>query len=167
MFACQDHAESELFGEGRLCRIAYSQAARAFGIRSPHTVIMRSRRDRWLIPKPGRRACAAVTSFVTEATQLPPEQSRDCNEMTIAQSGRQERSAHNVSIGMALINYRLEHIHLFEETNDSARCWPDSPRPFSSITLRACRSAKNQNRGLESHENLPQASRDMHSRLTL
>jgi hypothetical protein len=50
VFACQDHAESELFGEGRLCRIAYSQAARAFGIRSPHTVIMRSRRDRWPIP---------------------------------------------------------------------------------------------------------------------
>ena len=51
VFACQDHAESELFGEGRLCRIAYSQAARAFGIRSPHTVIMRSRRDRWLIQR--------------------------------------------------------------------------------------------------------------------
>jgi hypothetical protein len=82
-------------------------------------------------------------------------------------AGLDDSNAHNVSIGMALINYRLEHIHLFEETNDSARCWPDSPRPFSSITLRACRSAKNQNRGLESHENLPQASRDMHSRLTL
>ena len=59
MFACQDHAESELFGEGRLCRIAYSQAARAFGIRSPHTVIMRSRRA-MTDPKAGSKACAAV-----------------------------------------------------------------------------------------------------------
>jgi hypothetical protein len=55
-------------------------------------------------------------------------------------AGLDDSNAHNVSIGMALINYRLEHIHLFERQTAPV-AGPDSPG-LSSITLRACRSAK-------------------------
>ena len=141
--------------------MGYSQAARAFGIRSPHTVIMRSRRDRWPIPSRVEERARELQASL-QRRSVAAEQRRDCNEMTtetLAQSwaeraeqhrliafelandslraaakkglpieswrdasladvvarrnaGLDDSNAHNVSIGMALINYRLEHIHL-------------------------------------------------------
>ena len=141
--------------------MGYSQAARTFGIRSPHAIIMRSRRDKWPVPSRVEERARQLQDSL-QRRSMAAEQRRDVNEMTtetLAQSwaekgeahralafqlahdslkaaakrglpieswrdvdladrsarrnaGLDDSDAHNVSIGMALINYRLEHMHL-------------------------------------------------------
>ena len=61
-------AEVWLAVEKAVCAgMGYSQAARAFGIRSPHAIIMRSRRDKWPVPSRVEERARQLQDFVTEA----------------------------------------------------------------------------------------------------
>jgi hypothetical protein len=141
--------------------MGYSEAARTFGIRSPHAVIMRSRRDKWPVPSRVEERARQLQDSLQRRSEAA-EQRRDCNEITtetLAQSwaerGEQHRLlafqlAHNslktaakrglpiedwrdadladktarrnagldseegtrISIGMAMVNQRLENIDL-------------------------------------------------------
>ena len=155
-------AEVWLAIEKAVCAgMGYSQAARTFGIRSPHAIIMRSRRDKWPVPSRVEERARQLQDSL-QRRSMAAEQRRDGNEITtetLAQSwaekgeahraiafdlahtalreaarkglpieswrdadladksarrnaGLDDSDAHNVSIGMALINYRLEHMHL-------------------------------------------------------
>ena len=141
--------------------IGYSEAARVFGIRSPHSIIMKSRRDRWPIPNRVEQRAQALQARLQRRSEAAQERrnGNDAMTETLAQSWTEKGEAHralafqlahdslkaaakkglpieswrdadladksarrnaglddsearNVSIGMALINYRLEHIHL-------------------------------------------------------
>jgi hypothetical protein len=155
-------AEVWLAIEKAVCAgMGYSQAARTFGIRSPHAIIMRSRRDKWPVPSRVEERARQLQDSL-QRRSMAAEQRRDVNEITtetLAQSWAEKGEAHralafqlahdslkaaakrglpieswrdasladvvarrnaglddsdadNVSIGMALINYRLEHMHL-------------------------------------------------------
>lgn len=127
--------------------MSYAEASRAFGIRIPETILMKSKREHW--PTPNRveqRSRALQTNvlatetlaanWVEKAEQhralafqlahdslkaaarkgLPIESWRDADladKSARRNAGLDDSDARNVSIGMALINYRLEHlIHL-------------------------------------------------------
>jgi hypothetical protein len=147
--------------------MGYSEAARVFGIRSPHAIIMRSRRDKWPVPSRVEERARQLQDSLRRRSEAA-EQRRDGNEITtetLAQSwaerGEQHRAvafqlahdslkaaaktglpieswrdadladktarrnaglddskARKVSIGMTLINQRLDSIQLPPQLDD-------------------------------------------------
>jgi hypothetical protein len=147
--------------------MGYSEAARVFGIRCPHAIIMRSRRDKWPVPSRVEERARQLRDSL-QRRSAAAEQRRDGNEMTtetLAQSwaerGEQHRAvafqlahdslkaaakkglpieswrdadladktarrnaglddskARKVSIGMTLINQRLDSIQLPPQLDD-------------------------------------------------
>jgi hypothetical protein len=64
--------------------MGYSEAARRFGIRSPHTIIMRARRNKWAVPSRIEERTLALQKRYRAC-----EQHRNCNEeviQTVAES---------------------------------------------------------------------------------
>jgi hypothetical protein len=147
--------------------MGYSEAARVFGIRCPHAIIMRSRRDKWPVPSRVEERARQLQDSLQRRSEAA-EQRRDGNEITtetLAQSwaerGEQHRAvafqlahdslkaaaktglpieswrdadladktarrnaglddskARKVSIGMTLINQRLDSIQLPPQLDD-------------------------------------------------
>ena len=76
--------------------MGYSQAARAFGIRSPHAIIMRTRRDKWPIPSRVEERARQLQASL-QRRSVAAEQRRDCNEITtetLAQSWAEKGEQH-------------------------------------------------------------------------
>jgi hypothetical protein len=127
--------------------MSYAEASRAFGIRIPETILMRSKREHWPVPnRVEQRSRALQTNILATETLavnwlekaeqhralafqlahdslraaakkgLPIESWRDADladRSARRNAGLDDSEARNASIGMALINYRLEHlIHL-------------------------------------------------------
>ena len=61
--------------------IGYSEAARVFGIRSPHAIIMKSRRDRWPIPNRVEERARQLQASLQRRSEAA-EQRRDSNAVT-------------------------------------------------------------------------------------
>ena len=127
--------------------MSYAEASRAFGIRIPETILMKSKREHWPVPnRVEQRSRALQTNILATETLavnwlekaeqhralafqlahdslraaakkgLPIESWRDADladRSARRNAGLDDSEARNASIGMALINYRLEHlIHL-------------------------------------------------------
>ena len=76
--------------------MGYSQAARTFGIRSPHAIIMRSRRDKWPVPSRVEERARQLQESL-QRRSVAAEQRRDGNEITtetLAQSWAEKGEAH-------------------------------------------------------------------------
>ena len=90
-------AEVWLAIEKAVCAgMGYSQAARTFGIRSPHAIIMRSRRDKWPVPSRVEERARQLQDSL-QRRSMAAEQRRDVNEMTtetLAQSWAEKGEAH-------------------------------------------------------------------------
>jgi hypothetical protein len=78
--------------------MGYSQAARAFGIRSPHAIIMRSRRDKWPVPSRVEERARQLQDSLQRRLEVT-EQRRNSNDETMenlaqswAERGEQHRS---------------------------------------------------------------------------
>jgi hypothetical protein len=61
--------------------MGYSQAARAFGIRSPHAIIMRSRRDKWPVPSRVEERARQLQASLQRSREAA-EQRRNGNDTT-------------------------------------------------------------------------------------
>ena len=147
--------------------MGYSEAARVFGIRCAHAIIMRSRRDKWPVPSRVEERARQLQDSLQRRSEAA-EQRRDGNEITTetlarswAERGEQHRAvafqlahdslkaaakkglpieswrdadladktarrnaglddskARKVSIGMTLINQRLDSIQLPPQLDD-------------------------------------------------
>jgi hypothetical protein len=76
--------------------IGYSEAARVFGIRSPHAIIMKSRRDRWPIPNRVEQRVQALQARLQRRSKAAQER-RNGNEeviQTVAESWAERGEMH-------------------------------------------------------------------------
>jgi hypothetical protein len=76
--------------------IGYSEAARVFGIRSPHAIIMRSRREHWPIPSRVEERARLLQASLQRQSEAAQER-RNGNEKAIeaaAQSWAERGEAH-------------------------------------------------------------------------
>jgi hypothetical protein len=88
--------------------MGYSEAARTFGIRSPHAVIMRSRRDKWPVPSRVEERARQLQDSLQRRSEAA-EQRRDCNEITtetLAQSWAERGEQHRA------LTFQLAHSEL-------------------------------------------------------
>jgi hypothetical protein len=88
--------------------MGYSQAARAFGIRSPHAIIMKSRRDKWPVPSRVEERARQLQDSLQRRSEAA-EQRRDGNEITtetLAQSWAERGEQHRV------LTFNLAHSEL-------------------------------------------------------
>ena len=72
--------------------MGYSEAARRFGIRSPHAIIMRARRNKWPVPSRIEERTLALQERYKAC-----EQHRNCNEeviQTVAESWAERGEQH-------------------------------------------------------------------------
>jgi hypothetical protein len=126
--------------------MSYAEASRAFGIRIPETILMKSKREHWPVPNRVEQRSRALqtnvlatetlaANWVEKAEQhrtvafqlahdslkaaakkgLPIESWRDADladKTTRRSAGLDDSKARKVSIGMTLINQRLETIDL-------------------------------------------------------
>ena len=75
--------------------IGYSEAARVFGIRSPHAIIMKSRRDRWPIPNRVEQRVQALQARLQRRSEAAQERrGNDATTETLAQSWTEKGEAH-------------------------------------------------------------------------
>jgi hypothetical protein len=76
--------------------IGYSEAARVFGIRSPHAIIMKSRRDRWPIPDRVEQRAQALQARLQRRSEAAQERrnDNDATTETLAQSWTEKGEAH-------------------------------------------------------------------------
>jgi hypothetical protein len=76
--------------------IGYSEAARVFGIRSPHAIIMKSRRDRWPIPSRVEHRAQALQARLQRRSETAQERrnGNDATTETLAQSWTEKGEAH-------------------------------------------------------------------------
>ena len=76
--------------------IGYSEAARVFGIRSPHAIIMKSRRDRWPIPNRVEQRVQALQARLQKRSEAAQERrnGNDATTETLAQSWTEKGEAH-------------------------------------------------------------------------
>ena len=95
-----DEATWEAVKSACVAGMGYSKAAKTFGIRSPHAIIMRSRRDKWPIPsRVEERARQLQASLQTRSEAA--EQRRDFNAVTtetLAQDWVSRGEAHRALI---------------------------------------------------------------------
>ena len=80
--------------------MGYSEAARVFGIRSPHAIIMRSRRDKWPVPSRVEERARQLRDWLQRRSEAA-EQRRDGNEITtetLAQSWAEKGEAHRTLV---------------------------------------------------------------------
>jgi hypothetical protein len=88
--------------------MGYSEAARVFGIRSPHAVIMRSRRDKWPVPSRVEERARQLQDSLRRRSEAA-EQRRDGNEITtetLAQSWAERGEQHRA------LTFNLAHSEL-------------------------------------------------------
>jgi hypothetical protein len=80
--------------------MGYSEAARNFGIRSPHAIIMRSRRDKWPVPSRVEERARLLQDSLQRRLEAA-EQRRDSNALTtetLAQDWVSRGEAHRALI---------------------------------------------------------------------
>ena len=88
--------------------MGYSEAARVFGIRSPHAIIMRSRRDKWPVPSRVEERARQLRDWLQRRSEAA-EQRRDGNEITtetLAQSWAERGEQHRA------LTFQLAHSEL-------------------------------------------------------
>jgi hypothetical protein len=91
--------------------MGYSQAARAFGIRSPHAIIMRSRREKWPIPSRVEERARQLQASL-QSRSMAAGQRRDGNEITteaLARSWAEKGEAHR-SLVYGMTNSALKKV---------------------------------------------------------
>ena len=80
--------------------MGYSEAARVFGIRSPHAIIMRSRRDKWPIPSRVEERARLLQASLQRQSEAAQER-RNGNEKAIeaaAQSWAERGEEHRAIV---------------------------------------------------------------------
>ena len=97
--------------EAAVCAgMGYTEAAKRFGIRSPHAIIMRARRNRWPVPSRIKERTRALQLSVKARAEANEEQ-RDCNEKSIealAESWQERGEQHRIAAFRAAHNAFLK-----------------------------------------------------------
>jgi hypothetical protein len=88
--------------------IGYSEAARVFGIRSPHAIIMKSRRDRWPIANRVEQRAQALQARLQRRSEAAQERrnGNDATTETLAQSWTERGEQHRA------LTFNLAHSEL-------------------------------------------------------
>ena len=91
-----DEATWDAVKSACIAGMGYSQAARNFGVRSPHAIIMRSRREKWPVPSRVEERARQLRDSLQRRSEAA-EQRRDGNEITtetLAQSWAERGEQH-------------------------------------------------------------------------
>jgi hypothetical protein len=91
-----DSATWEAVKAACVAGMGFSEASRAFGIRSPHAIIMKCRRDKWPIPSRVKERARQLQASLQRRSEAA-ERRRDGNEITtetLAQSWAEKGEAH-------------------------------------------------------------------------
>jgi hypothetical protein len=97
--------------------IGYSEAARVFGIRSPHAIIMKSRRDRWPIPNRVEQRAQELQARLQRRSEAAQERrnGNDATTETLAQSWTEKGEAHR-ALAFQLAHDSLRKADLADKT---------------------------------------------------